>query len=141
MLVTRAKRLGASQLTLHAALEAVACGFPSPAQDYWDGDIDLGEHLIRDRAATFILRASGHSMQPTVQDGDELIVDRSIRPVPGSMIVAVVDGELTVKRLGGVSDEGAVLVADNPSHPPVIVAELSEALVWGVVTWVLHREG
>lgn len=141
MQIVQSRRVSASPVAVMAALEAVPCGFPSPAQDYWDGDLDLGEHLIRDRASTFIMRARGESMSPTVQDGDELIVDRGIRPAPGRMVVAVIDGELTVKRIGSVDRDGrASLVADNPAHPPVIVAELSEALIWGVVTWVLHRE-
>lgn len=136
-----ARPLSAAPLSVQTALEAVACGFPSPAQDYWDGDIDLGEHLIRDRVSTFIMRTYGDSMEPSVRDGDEIIVDRSLRPRPGHMVVAVIDGELTVKRFGDYDTEGrVVLVADNPGHPPVVVPELSDATLWGVVTWVLHRE-
>lgn len=134
-----AQVLSATPLALSLALETVACGFPSPAQDYWDGDIDLGEHLIRDRASTFIMRAGGESMYPTIQDGDEIIVDRGLQPALGKMVVAIIDGELTVKRL--YSERGlTILRADNPQHPDILIAELSDLTIWGVVTWVLHRE-
>lgn len=128
-------------LILEGALEAVACGFPSPSQDYWAGDLDIGEHLVRDKAATFIWRASGHSMTAAgIHDQDLLLVDRGITPVPGHIVVAIVDGDYAVKRLGVIADK-PVLRAESPGHPDVVLAELSEMSVWGVVTWVLHRAG
>lgn len=119
--------------------EAVYAGFPSPAQDYWSGDIDLGEHLIRDRTSTFIVRAVGSSMERAgIYYGDRLIVDRSITPQNGHIVIAILDGELTVKRLR--SDRGMVsLCAENPAFPVITIAELSDLTIWGVVTWVLHR--
>lgn len=126
-------------LVLQSAPEAVQCGFPSPAQDYWAGDLDLAEHLIRDRASTFVWRASGHSMTGAgIHDRDLLLVDRGVRPVAGHIVVAIVDGEYTVKRLDLV-DGRAFLRAESPGHDDVALAELSEMSVWGVVTWVLHR--
>lgn len=126
-------------LILPIAPAAVDCGFPSPAQDYWSGDLDLAAHLIRDRASTFIWRAAGHSMIGAgIHDQDLLLVDRGIRPVSGHVVVAVVDNEYTVKRLemrGG----RPLLRAENPDYPDVVLDELSEMSVWGVVTWVLHR--
>lgn len=118
---------------------AVPAGFPSPAQDYYSGRIDLNEHLIRDETSTFIVRVSGDSMEPAgISDGDELIVDRSLEPQHGSVVVAVLDGELTIKRLL-LTRGGVVLHADNPRYPDIRVPALSELIVWGVVTRSLHR--
>ncbi|MBG6180957.1 LexA family protein [Arthrobacter sp. CAN_A1] len=117
---------------------AVPAGFPSPAQDYYDGGIDLNKHLIRDTTCTFIVRVSGDSMSDAgINDGDELIVDRSLSPQHGSVVVAILDGELTIKRLQLVST-GVVLKADNRDYPDIAVAELSDLTVWGVVTRCLH---
>ncbi|MBT7942156.1 MAG: translesion error-prone DNA polymerase V autoproteolytic subunit, partial [Alphaproteobacteria bacterium] len=79
---------------------AVQAGFPSPADDYMEGALDLNEHLIRRPAATFFLRVLGDSMTGAgIHSGDLLIVDRSIHPIDGHIVIAVIDGELTVKRL------------------------------------------
>lgn len=118
---------------------AVAAGFPSPAQDYYDGDIDLTEMLVEDQAATFIVRVSGHSMNDAgIADGDELLVDRSKTPLDGDVVVAVLDGELTIKRLR-LTGSGVVLQADNADYPDITVAELSDLQVWGVATYCLHH--
>ena len=121
------------------AAEAVPAGFPSPAQGYYDGPVDLNRHLMRDPSATFLVRVSGESMVGAgIFDGDELVVDRSLDPVDGSVVVAVVNGELTVKRLrrgpGGTS-----LHPENPAYPVITVAEHDDLVVWGVVTRCLHR--
>lgn len=118
---------------------AVPAGFPSPAQDYFDGDLSLDEHLIDDRDATFVVRVTGDSMTgAAIHDGDELLVDRSKTPRDGDVVIAVLDGELTVKRLR-VTPDGVVLQADNSQYPDISVPELSELSVWGCVTWSLHR--
>lgn len=128
-----------ASLTLMAAPIAVACGFPSPAQDYYDGPIDLTDMLVEDHAATFIVRASGHSMTGAgISDGDELLVDRSKRPQHGDIIVAVLDGELTVKRLE-LTPTGVVLRSENSEHPDIVVPELSDLQVWGVATYCIHH--
>jgi DNA polymerase V len=118
---------------------AVPAGFPSPAQDYFQGRIDLNKHLIKDITSTFLVRVSGHSMNgAAIFDGDELVVDRSIEPADGNVVVAIVDGELTIKRLR--LEHGRVrLVAENPEYPDVVIPELSELSIWGVVTRCLHR--
>jgi DNA polymerase V len=118
---------------------AVPAGFPSPAQDYFTGRIDLNKHLIHDITSTFLVRVSGHSMDGAgISDGDELVVDRSITPADGQVVVAVIDGELTIKRLR--LEHGRVrLAAENPDYPDIIVPELSEVSVWGVVTRCLHH--
>lgn len=122
-----------------ATVEA-ACGFPSPSQDYQTSEIDLNEHLMPNRVSTFIIRARGHSMtRAGIFDGDELIVDRAIRPKDGHVVVAVVDGEMTVKRLHFGAGGSVLLRSENLSYPDVEIAELSDLRVWGVVTRSLHR--
>jgi DNA polymerase V len=124
---------------IRVAPVAVAAGFPSPAQDYYSGDIDLTEMLVEDQAATFLVRVSGTSMtEAGIAHGDELLVDRSKTPRDGDVVVAVLDGELTVKRLR-LTPAGVVLQADNSEHPDIVVPELSELHVWGVATYCLHH--
>src|SRR5699024_4596531 len=109
---------------------AAACGFPSPAQDYYDGPIDLTEMLVKDVAATFVVRASGTSMSGAgIDDGDELLVDRSIEPRHGDVVVAVLDGELCVKRLE-ITPTGVILRAEASGHPDIAVPALSDLRVW-----------
>src|SRR5207244_2049805 len=123
-------RVDARPLPLSIAPLPVPAGFPSPAQDYYDGPIDLTEQLVKDKAATFIVRVVGDSMEGAgISDGDELLVDRSLEPRHGDVIVAVLDGELTVKRLH-LTARGVVLLAENPKYPDLTVAELSELVVW-----------
>lgn len=122
-----------------AAVGRVPAGYPSPAQDYSETKIDLSEMLIRDQVSTFIVRVSGDSMQGAgISDGDELIVDRSIQARDGHVVIAVIDGDMTVKRLA-VTSHGVVLRAENPEYPDIHVPELSELLIWGVATTCLHH--
>lgn len=130
---------GTQPRMIAAGVGSVPAGFPSPSQDYSDTKIDLTQLLIRDELSTFIVRVSGDSMQGAgIYDGDELIVDRGIEPRDGHVVVAVVDGEMTVKRLR-VTPDGVVLQAENAEYPDVTVAELSDLLIWGVATTCLHH--
>ncbi|XKH58715.1 translesion error-prone DNA polymerase V autoproteolytic subunit (plasmid) [Citricoccus nitrophenolicus] len=114
-------------------------GFPSPAQDYTTSEIDLTEHLMPNRVSSYLVRARGHSMTGAgIWDGDELIVDRSIRPQPGHVVIAVIDDELTVKRLH-VRGGQVVLSPENPGYPDIVVPSLSDLKIWGVVTTCLHH--
>ena len=118
----------------------VLCGFPSPSQDYQTSEIDLNEHLMPNRVSTFLIRARGHSMtQAGIFDGDELVVDRSIRAEDGHVVIAVLDGEMTVKRLHIRSGGSVALQAEHPDYPTIEIPELSDFRVWGVVTRSLHR--
>lgn len=118
---------------------AVPAGFPSPAQDYFDGRLDLNKHLISDFTSTFLVRVAGHSMEGAgISDGDELVVDRSLAPADGNVVVAILDGELTVKRFR-VSGGVVRLVAENPDYPDIDIPELGELTIWGVVTRCLHH--
>ncbi|MFV0433052.1 MAG: LexA family protein [Leucobacter sp.] len=117
----------------------IACGFPSPSQDYETKEIDLNEKLMPNQVSSFLVRVRGHSMTGAgIFDGDELVVDRSIRAEDGHVVIAVVDGELTVKRLRVLRDR-VVLAAENPNFPDIEVAELSDLRIWGVVTRSLHH--
>ena len=119
-------------------LSRVPAGFPSPAEDYVEGSLDLNEHLIAHREATFFMRVQGHSMTGAgIQDGDLLVVDRSLEAGDGDIVVAVVDGELTVKRLwrrGG----RVRLLAENPAYAPIDLKDGQELAVWGVVTNIIR---
>nr|WP_218649083.1 translesion error-prone DNA polymerase V autoproteolytic subunit [Paenarthrobacter nitroguajacolicus] len=118
---------------------AVPAGYPSPSQDYFDGRLDLNEHLIQDLTSTFIVRVTGHSMQGAgISDGDELIVNRALAPKDGSVVIAVLDGELAIKRLR-VTKTGIVLQAENPKYPDIRMPALSELTIWGVATTCLHH--
>lgn len=130
---------GSSLLTVLISPVAVAAGYPSPAQDYFDGRIDLNEHLIKDITSTYVVRVSGNSMEGAgISDGDELIVDRAMEPKDGSVVVAVLDGELTIKRLR-FTPRGVLLQAENPNYPDIRVAALSDLVIWGVATRCLHH--
>jgi DNA polymerase V len=111
----------------------IAAGFPSPADDHLEDALDLNEHLIQHPAATFFVRVRGDSMTGVgIHDGDLLVVDRALEPKSGAIVVAVIDGELTVKRLR--IDDGRVwLMPENPAYPPLEIKEGSELVIWGVV--------
>ncbi len=117
---------------------AVAAGFPSPADDSIDKDLDLNELLIRHPAATFFVRVAGQSMIGAgIHHNDVLVVDRSVEAASGKVVVAAVNGELTVKRL---SREGGVvrLEAENQAYDPIVLEEGMDVRIWGVVTAVIH---
>jgi DNA polymerase V len=130
---------GASLFSVLISPVPVAAGFPSPAQDYFDGRIDLNAHLIKDITSTFVVRVTGDSMERAgISDGDELIVNRALEPKDGSVVIAVLDGELTVKRLR-LTATGVVLQAENPKYPDIKVPALAELTIWGVATRCLHH--
>lgn len=117
---------------------ALAAGFPSPALDFVHESINLQEHLIHDPPATFIARVSGDSMTGTgISDGDQLLIQKGTRPRDGDIVVAVLDGQFTVKRLR-LTAAGVLLQAENPEYPDIAVSELSELVVWGAAYMCLH---
>ena len=131
----------ATSLARPLLLSRVPAGFPSPADDYLEGTLDLNQHLIKHKAATFFVRVQGDSMTGAgIQDGDLLIVDRAVEPKDKSVAIAVVNGEFTVKRIR--KTKGRVwLASENADYPPLEVTEGSELEVWGVVTHVIHAVG
>ncbi len=123
---------------LPLAGERVAAGFPSPADDYVDVGIDLNEQLIRHPTSTFFLHVSGESMTDAgIHDGDLLVVDRSLDPRPGQVVVAVLDGAFTLKRL--MRHRGRLrLEAAHPDYPPLELHRCGEVQIWGVAIHVIH---
>jgi DNA polymerase V len=114
----------------------VSAGFPSPADDYLERDLDLNEYFIRHESATFFVRVSGDSMERAgILDNDVLVVDKSLEPRDGAIVIAVIDGELTVKRLRRRNGE-VQLVPENPNYQPITILPEQEFLIWGVVTGV-----
>ncbi|MEA1934440.1 MAG: translesion error-prone DNA polymerase V autoproteolytic subunit [Thermodesulfobacteriota bacterium] len=117
----------------------ISAGFPSPADDYIDRMLDLNELLINNPPATFFVRVAGESMVGAgINDGDILVVDRSLDPQNGKIVVAVVNGELTVKRL--IKNNGEhKLVAENPKYPSLEVTDETQCEIWGTATSVIRQ--
>ena len=118
--------------------EGVECGFPSPARDYTEGSIDLNEELIHHPNSTFIVRARGQSMiDAGISTGDLIIVDRSLKPQNGAVIIAVLDGELSIKILN-INNKKISLLSANKNCSDVHVSEEMDFMIWGVCTYVVH---
>ncbi len=118
---------------------AVPAGFPSPADDYVEDRLDLNELLVKRQEATYFLRVKGDSMVGAgIHPGDLIVVDRSIDPADGHVVVAEVNGELTVKRLRRVAGLPE-LHPENPSYPVIRFREGQDLRIWGVVTSAVHR--
>jgi DNA polymerase V len=128
-----------SPLWLDVCCWLMPSGFPSPAADHTQKRIDLNDHLIRNKEATFIFKVKGDSMVGAgIYEGDALVIDRSIEAKHNNIVLAVLNNEFTVKRLyrrGGV----VKLVAENNLYPPIVVKSGEELSVWGVVTYNLHK--
>lgn len=112
---------------------AVPAGFPSPADDHIQNPLDLNEYIIKHPASTFFVRVSGDSMKDAgISPGDILAVDRSLNPSHGKIVIAILDGELTVKKLQTLG--GVKLKAENPRYQDIIISSESDLQIWGVVT-------
>ena len=119
-------------------LSPVRAGFPSPADDFIDLPLDLNEHLIQHPAATFCVRAQGDSMiNAGIFPGSILIVDRSLEAHQNSIIVAVLEGDFTVKRYRKLADR-IILVAENPKYRPIEIRSEQDFEVWGVVVHAIR---
>lgn len=117
----------------------VSAGFPSPAADYEDKRLDINEYLVRNPVSTFFFSVEGDSMQGAeIFDGDILVVDKSIRPRHGQIVIAFVDGQRLVKRLFRRSGRVALL-AENPAYAALEIREDMELMIWGVVTGKFKR--
>lgn len=117
----------------------VRAGRPASGDDYQEETVDLGRHLVRDPKASFVMVVDGWSMRDAgIADGDELVVDRSISAEVGRIVIAEVDGELTVKRLQRVAT-GWLLQAANPDFPDLVVTDKNELHIWGVVTRLVRK--
>lgn len=120
--------------------ENVPCGFPSPAQDYVERRLDMNELLIQHPSATYFVRVSGNSMiDGNINDGDMIVVDSSLSAKQGSIVVAAVGGEFTVKKLQ--LHPTVQLLPMNPDFAPIVLHHEEELEIFGVVTWILHAAG
>ena len=129
---------GSKQFSQQQVKTANATGFGAAADDYMERGIDLNEQLIRIKPATFFFRMKGDAMKEAgIFDGDILIVDRSVKLVNGKVIVAILNGELLVRRFHK-NFSSAFLIAENERYKNINLAEFSNFSVWGVVTYVIH---
>lgn len=119
--------------------QTVQAGFPSPADDFLDLDINLQDYLIKHPSATFCVRVNGSSMEKAnIYSGDVMIVDKSLSPQNNSIVLAVIDSEFTVKRIKKNGDK-LYLIPENESFNPIEITEDMNFNVWGVVTHVIHE--
>ena len=128
------------KLTIPFYLHKVGAGFPSPATDYIEDDLDLNTHLITNAPATFVIRVQGKSMQEVgIYDGDLLIVDKSISPKNFSTVIANVNEELVVKSL--IKEKGLSYLTSGSKNilEKINLEENPEIIIWGVVTYVIHK--
>lgn len=124
--------------TLPIYANRVAAGFPAPTDDRVESKLDLNQHLIKRPTSTFFVRVEGESMIGAgIYPNDILIVDRSLEPRDGKIVIAVLNGELTVKRLK-MSEENLTLQAENDRFPDIQITEEADFRIWGVVTNVVH---
>ena len=127
------------KLTIPFYLNKAGAGFPSPATDYIEEDIDLNIHLIKNVPATFIIRVQGKSMMDVgIYDGDLLVVDKSLKPKNFSTVVANVYDELVVKNFVKEKDEQFLISGSKKIEDKIIINNNSEIFIWGVVTYVIH---
>lgn len=128
------------------AEEGIHAGFPSPAQDYMTGVIDLNRELVKHPDATFYGRVVGDSMiEAGVSEGDVLIIDKSIEATEGDMCVCFVDGEFCLKYVSfkdpaGSGEKGLWLIAGNAKYKPIRILEFNDFTIWGVVTYIIKKQ-
>lgn len=117
----------------------IKAGFPNPAEDARSAALDLNELVVRHPVSTYYLRVEGDSMTGAgIVAGDIVVVDKSLQPKTGDVVVAAVDGDFTLKHLKRDGNK-AWLVAANPAYPPIALHEAADAQLWGVVTYVIHK--
>ena len=129
------------KLTIPFYLHKVGAGFPSPATDYIEDDIDLNSHLITNAPATFIIRVQGKSMTNVgIYDGDLLIVDKSLNPKNFSTVIANVNEELVVKTLIKSKEANYLTSGSKDTSDRINLTDNPEIIIWGVVTYVIHKQ-
>ena len=118
--------------------DSVSAGFPSPADDYTEESIDLNEYLIANPFSTFFLRVKGDSMIDSgIKDKDLIIVDKSLTAKPGNIVIAMIDGEFTIKRLSRNNNE-VYLKSENRNYPDFNFRSHLDIQIWGVVIYSIH---
>ena len=129
------------KLTIPFYLHKVGAGFPSPATDYIEDDIDLNSHLITNAPATFIIRVQGKSMTNVgIYDGDLLIIDKSLNPKNFSTVIANVNEELVVKTLIKSKETNYLTSGSKNTSDRINLTDNPEIIIWGVVTYVIHKQ-
>ena len=119
--------------------QGISAGFPSPADDFKEIRISLDKELVKNEEATFYARVSGDSMQGAgLENGDLLIIDRSIEPSNNKIAVCFVDGEFTVKRIK-IESKKVYLIPENKKYSPIEINEENELIIWGIVTYVIKK--
>lgn len=126
-----------SKLDLPFVVEGISAGFPSPADDFLDINIDLNRHLIKNPSTTFYGRVKGNSMQDAgIHNGDLLIIDKSLEPTNNKIAVCFIDGEFTVKRIK-IEKDIIWLIAENIDYKPIKVTKDNDFIIWGIVINVI----
>ena len=119
--------------------QGISAGFPSPADDFKEIRISLDKELVKNEEATFYARVSGDSMQGAgLENGDLLIIDRSIEPSNNKIAICFVDGEFTVKRIK-IESKKVYLIPENKKYSPIEINEENELVIWGIVTYVIKK--
>lgn len=130
-----------SKIDLPFLESLIPAGFPSPADDYMEMSLDLNEKLIRNPSSTFFAQISGSSMiNSGIYDGDIVIIDKSLHPKDDSILVCIIDGEFTLKRFKKIDEESAYLMPDNPEFDPIKITKHNNFMIWGVVTYTIHKQ-
>ncbi len=128
-----------SQIRVPYVKEGVSAGFPSPATDFMENNIDLNKELCKNPLATFYIKVKGNSMvNAGIDDKDILVVDRSLEPQNNKIAVCFIDGEFTVKRII-IENEGIYLMPENKNYQPIKVTDDNQLIIWGIVTYVIKN--
>ena len=128
-----------SELKIPFMKEGVSAGFPSPAADFMETNIDLNKELSENQLATFYIKVKGNSMiDAGIDDKDVLVVDRSLEPQNNKIAICFIDGEFTVKRIL-VEKECLYLMPENASYSPIKITEENQLIIWGIVTYVIKK--
>lgn len=139
IVMVRFQQFAPTSLLHFQTFSGISAGFPSPANDYLEGSIDLNTELISNPEATFFGRVKGLSMKDAgITDGDVLIVDKSVEPRDGMIAVCFLDGEFTLKRIR-IAHNSVTLYPANEQYQPIVVTAENEFLVWGIVTYVIKK--
>lgn len=128
-----------NQIELPYISSGIKAGFPSPAADFDESKISLDNVLVKNKEATFYAKASGNSMIGAgIDDGDILVIDRSLEPQNNKIAICFIDGEFTVKRIK-IENEDVFLMPENKNYKPIQISEGNELIIWGIVTYVIKK--
>ncbi len=134
------QQIHSTQNKQYLLFPGISAGFPSPANDYLENAIDLNKELIRNPDSTFFGRVKGMSMKDAgIEDGDVLIVDKSVNARDGMIAVCYIDGEFTLKRIR-LGKNSVTLLPANNQYAPIVVTEENDFLIWGIVTYVIKKQ-